>query len=136
MIDLVHTKSWIQVCEVNKANELQFTQEYLEIAGCLGWGARKLAALLVTGWGSGYEKLLDYFGPDEVEEDWYTGIDGEPMDVCETIPNELEEKGVPFEGLGSEWHRDLYRAKLATLRLPKYLLEKYVSCAQELLKRK
>lgn len=125
MIDLKDTENWIQVCEA-EGNDLQFTKEYLEITKKLGWGARKLAAHLAMGWDPAFETLLDYFGPEDAEEDWYSGIDGEPMDVCEKIPEKLEFDAVPSIYLTKEWHRDLYRAKLATLKIPKKLLEEYV----------
>ena len=78
--------------------------------------------------------MLDYFGPDDAEEDWYTGIDGEPMDVGELLPDLWECKNIPFENLDSEWHRDIMRAKLITLKLPKKLLEDYVKAAKKAVK--
>lgn len=135
MIDLEKTENWIQVCTVEQSNELQFTREYLALTECLGWDARKFAAQLVAGWEPGNERLLDYFGPDDVEEDWYTGIDGEPMDVCEVIPDKLAEQEIPAVGLDADWHRDLYRAKLASLRIPKKLIEQYVTAVQKKRKR-
>lgn len=130
MIDLSKTDKWIQVCAV-EGNELYFTPEYLSITSCLGWGARKLAAHLAAGWDKDMEGMLDYFGPEDVEDDWYTGIDGDTMDVCEVIPNKLEEDQIVSENLDAEWHRDLFRAKLASLKIPQKLLNKYVSAIQK-----
>jgi len=129
MIDL-NTDNWIQICCV-KENEICFTQEYLEITKCLGWGARKFAAHLIAHWEPKYQNVLDYFGPEEAEEDWYSGIDGEPMDVGDIIPDLLEVHGLPFEGLDGEWHRDIMRAKLASIKLPKKLIEQYVETAKK-----
>ncbi len=130
MIDLSRTDTWVQICEV-EGNDLKFTQEYLKITGCLGWGARKLASHLALGWDKEYENLLDYFGPEDAEEDLYSGIDGQAMDVCEITPEKLENKDIPLKGLDKEWHRDLYRAKLMTLKIPKKLLEQYVQVVNQ-----
>jgi hypothetical protein len=129
MIDL-DTKDWIQICHVVE-NEICFTQEYLNIIKCLGWGARKFAAHLITHWEPKYQNVLDYFGPEEAEEDWYSGIDGEPMDVSELIADLWEVHGLPIEGLDGEWHRDMMRAKLISLKLPRKLIEQYVEIVQK-----
>ena len=127
MIDL-NTKDWVQICHVVE-NEICFTNEYLSITKCLGWGARKFAAHLITHWEPKFQNALDYFGPEEADEDWYSGIDGESMDVGELIPDLWEVHGLPIEGLDGEWHRDIMRAKLVSLKLPKKLIEQYVEIA-------
>ena len=130
MIDLERTDQWVQVCE-NEGNELKFTKEYLSVTEKLGGGARQLASYLVSNWDSSFKGLLDYFGPDDIEDDWYTGIDGETMDVCEIIPQTLAVEGKPSNHLDEEWHRDLYRAKLASIKVPKKLLEEYVKAIRK-----
>ena len=117
---------WITLCCV-KENEICFTPEYLNLTKSLGWGARKFAAHLITHWERNFENTLDYFGPEEVEKDWYSGIDGEPMDVGELLADTLETRGIPYEGLDSEWHRDVMRAKLLTIKLPFRLITEYVN---------
>lgn len=134
MIDL-NIDEWIQICCVRE-NEICFTQEYLDLTRCLGWGARKFAAHLITHWEPKFQNVLDYFGPEEVEEDWYSGIDGEAMDVGEIIPDLLETYKIPFEGLDCEWHRDIMRSKLLSIKLPKKLIEKYVDIAKNNIGRK
>jgi hypothetical protein len=129
MIDL-DTDDWVQICCI-KENEICFTQEYLNLTRSLGWGARKFAAHLITHWEIKFQNMLDYFGPDEAEEDWYSGIDGESMDVGELLPDLWECHGIPFDGLDSEWYRDIMRAKLLTLKLPKKLIEQYVDIAKK-----
>ena len=133
MIDLT-PDNWIQICCVEN-NEICFTKEYLNIIKHLGWGARKFAAQLITHWDPQFQGVLDYFGPEEVEEDWYSGIDGEPMDVGELIPDLFEARGIPVEGLNSEWHRDIMRAKLISLKLPKKLIEEYVKTIEKQVKK-
>lgn len=130
MIDLAGVKDWVQICEVCDG-EIRFTKEYLVLTECLGNGARKFAAHLATNWDKVFENTLDYFGPDDAETDWYTGVNGDAMDVNEDIPEYCEVQGKPFADLDKEWHRDLFRARLVTLRLPKRLIEEYVKLAQK-----
>lgn len=132
MIDL-DTSEWVQICCV-KDNEICFTTSYLELTKCLGWGARKFTAQLITHWEPKFQHMLDYFGPDDIDEDWYTGVDGEGMDVAELLPDLWETQDMPFPGLDSEWHRDILRAKLVSLKLPKKLIETYVAAAQKITK--
>lgn len=131
MIDLDRTDEWVQLCELNEKNELCFTKEYLKLTSHLGWDARKFVAHLVVGWEPKYQTALDYFGPDDADEDWYSGIDGEGMDVGEIIPDTLEVEGVPYKGLESDWYRDIMRAQLITIKLPTSLIEKYVEVVKK-----
>jgi len=127
MLDL-DTKDWVQICCVEN-DELCFTKEYLSLTSSLGWGARKFAAHLITHWTKNFENTLDYFGPTDSEEDLYSGIDGEPMGISELIGDQFENNSILFDGLDSEWYRDIITAKLITLRLPKKLIEQYVKVA-------
>lgn len=129
MIDL-DTNDWVQICCVVDS-EICFTPSYLNLTKSLGWGARKFAAQLITHWEPRFQHLLDYFGPEDAEEDWYSGIDGEPMDVGELLPELWECENIPVKGLDSEWHRDMLRAKLLSIKLPKKLIEKYVEAAKK-----
>jgi len=135
MINLNMNEEWVQICRVEE-NEICFTKEYLEIIGHLGWEARKFGAQLITHWEPRFQHMLDYFGPDDVEEDWYTGVDGEGMDVGELLPDLWETHDIPFPGLDGEWHRDILRAKLISIKLPKKLIEDYVKAAQKYLRNK
>jgi len=51
------------------------------------------------------------------------------------LPELWECHGIPFEGLDSEWYRDIMRAKLMSLKLPKKLIEQYVEIAKKQQKR-
>lgn len=123
MIDM-NTDDWVQICAV-KNNEICFTAQYLHLTEGLPGGARKFAAHLITYWDKDLGRVLDYFGPAEAEKDWYSGIDGEPMDVGELYAETSECRGLAVAGLNSEWYRDLMRAKLITLKLPRKLIEDY-----------
>ena len=95
------TENWIQICYI-KENEICFTSEYLDLTKSLGWGARKLASHLISHWDKKYENILDYFGPEEVEEDWYSGIDGDSMDIGELLADQCEYNDITFKDLDSE----------------------------------
>jgi hypothetical protein len=123
-------EEWVQICEFDEQNEICFTKEYLELIGELGWGARKFAAHLITHWDLEFQNMLDYFGPDDDEEDKYSGIDGEPMDIREDTTDLWEYYGKPYDGLEGEWYRDILRAKLITIKLPKKLITEYVKVAK------
>ena len=135
MIDFDQS-DWVSLCYIDDKNEICFTKEYLDIIGHLGWEARKFAANLIGEWNSESQTILDYFGPDDVEEDWYTGIDGEAMDVGELVPDTWEVRGIPFNGIEAEWHRDVLRSKLASIKLPKKLIVEYVNLIENKQKRK
>lgn len=124
-------EEWVSICKQDDDGEICFTDEYLELTGELGWGARKFAAHLITHWDLEFQTILDYFGPDELEEDLYSGIDGEPMDVREDVTDLWEYYGKPYDGLEGEWYRDVLRSKLITLKLPKRLITEYVKIAQK-----
>lgn len=124
-------EEWVSICKLDDDGEICFTDEYLEATSDLGWGARKFAAHLITHWSLEFQSILDYFGPDDAEEDLYSGIDGEPMDVKEDITDLWEYYGIPYDGLEGEWYRDILRAKLITIKLPKRLIKEYVKVAEK-----
>jgi len=123
-------EEWVNLCKFDSENEICFTDEYLALTKELGWGARKFAAHLITHWDLDHQHLLDYFGPEDDEEDKYSGIDGEPMDVKEDVTDLWEYYGVPYDGLEGEWYRDILRSKLVTMKLPKRLITEYVKIAK------
>jgi hypothetical protein len=134
MIDYDEMDKWIQVCEI-KENELCFTPVFLEKTKTLGGKRREFVSFLVGGWERSFNSLLDYFGDPELEKDEYDGIDGHGMDINEMIPETLECKGQPLNGLTADWFRDVMRAKLASLRLPEKLIQEYIKLWQEKIKR-
>lgn len=124
-------EEWVTICKTDADGEICFTPEYLELTSELGGGARQFAAHLITHWDTEFQSMLDYFGSDEEDDDQYTGIDGEPMDVREDITDLWEYYGKPFDGLDGEWYRDVLRAKLLTIKLPKRLITEYVKVAKK-----
>jgi hypothetical protein len=124
-------EKWVSICEFDEDNEIRFTKEYLDLSSELGWGARKFAAHLITHWDLDFQTILDYFGPADAEEDKYSGIDGEPMDVKEDVTDLWEYYGKPYDGLDGEWYRDVLRSKLITLKLPERIIKEYVKIAKK-----
>ena len=124
-------EEWVSICELDENQEICFTKEYLDITSDLGWGARKFAAHLITHWTLEFQTLLDYFGPEDADEDMYSGIDGEPMDVKEDVTDLWEYYGIPYDGLDGEWYRDVLRAKLLTIKLPVRLIKEYIKVAKK-----
>jgi len=124
-------EKWVKLCELDEDQEIIFTKEYLELTNELGWGARKFAAHLITHWTNEFQTMLDFLGPDDEEEDKYSGINGEPMDVREDITDLWEYYSIPYDGLEAEWYRDILRAKLLTIQLPERLIKEYVRAAKK-----
>jgi hypothetical protein len=123
-------EQYIQLCEFDDTGEIKFTREFLAATKDFP-GIRKLTAHLISHWDPEYTTMLDYFGPDDSESDKYTGIDGDPMDVREDITDLWSYKGIPFDGLDSEWYRDVMRAKLISIKLPERLIKEYVKAANK-----
>jgi hypothetical protein len=124
-------EDWVNICKFDDNGEICFTEEYLDLTSDLGPGSRRFAAHLITHWNDDFQNILDYFGPDEDEEDRYSGIDGEPMDVREDITDLWEYYGKPYDGLEGEWYRDVLRSKLITIKLPKRVIKEYVKIAKK-----
>lgn len=124
-------EDWVSICEFDKDGEIVFTQDYLKLFKGLNGEARRFAAQLITQWTNDFISILDYFGPEDQEEDKYSGVDGEPMDVREDTTDLWEYYGKPYEGLSGEWHRDVLRSKLINLKLPARIIKEYVKLAKK-----
>lgn len=116
---------FISIAEFDDDGNIRFTQEFLDITKSFP-GTRKFAAQLITHWGPEFFTMLDYFGPDNEEQDKFSGIDGEPMDCREDIPDLWEYKELAFDGLDAEWYRDIMRSKLVSLKIPEKLIKEYI----------
>lgn len=128
---IVSDEEWVSFCKLDDENEICFTDEYLEIMSDIGGNARSFVSQLISDWGDENKTLLDYFGNPDLEEDEYDGIDGNPMDIREDKMDLLEYYGKPIDGLEAEWFRDVLRAKLLTMKLPKRVLAEYVKVAKK-----
>jgi len=128
---IASNEEWISICKLDTENEICFTEEYLEIMKEIGGqDARKFASQLVTDWGDENKTLLDWFGDPDKDEDEYSGIDGEPMNVREDKMDLLEYYSKPYD-MEAEWFGDIYRSKLLTIKLPKRILVEYAKVAKK-----
>lgn len=124
---MIHPEEeWVQVCNLTEDLDMCLTQEFVDLTSDLGSHRREFVAHLITHWAPEFSRMLDYFGPDDAEEDVYSGIDGQPMDVREDVPYTWELKEMPIPGLTCEWYRDIMRSKLVSIRLPVKLIKQYV----------
>lgn len=132
MIAMIRSdEEWVSLCRVDDNGAICFTDEYLALTNTVSGCPRKLASHLIAHWTPEFGTLLDYFGPPDEEEDRFSGIDGEPMDVKEDVTDLWEYYDIPFKGLDGEFYRDILRAKLISMKLPKRLINKYVATAKK-----
>lgn len=123
---MIHPEEeWVSLCNLTEDLEICFTQKFIDLTSNLGSHRREFVAQLITHWDPELSRMLNYFGPDDAEEDLYSGVDGQPMDVREDIPYLWELKGMPIQGLTCEWYRDIMRSKLVSMRLPVKLIQQY-----------
>ena len=128
---LYKDEEYVQLCELGEDSEIRFTKAWLEATKELGAATRTFAAHLITHWSPEFGRMLDYFGPDDAEEDIFTGVNGDPMDVREDVPYTWEYTDLPFSGLTCEWYRDIMRCKLVSLKVPTRLVKQYIKAYKE-----
>ena len=132
-------EDWVRIAELDEQDHIRFTPEFQALMGDLGWGAKALVGHLLGLWYDPFEHLLDYTsGEATCSEDQpgqfdRNGLD-EPQDVVEYWAVEWSKHGNGHEpshragtglGLSVAWYRDILRAKLVSLRLPRRLLLEY-----------
>ena len=129
-------EAWVQIAELDAHDQIRFTREFQDRMGELGWEAKAFVDHLLGLWYDPFEHMLDYSSGDaSVTLDQPGEFDcnalDEPQDVVEywatrwsVYPNAhspSHEAGTGLE-LDAAWYRDILRAKLVSLRLPKRLL--------------
>jgi hypothetical protein len=132
-------EQWVRIAELDANDQIHFTAKFQALMGELGWEAKALVGHLLGLWYDPFEHLLDYssgeahYTSDQPGEYDRNGLD-QPQDVVEYWAVHWSEHGnahqPPHEagtllGLGVEWYRDVLRAKLVSLCLPKRLLVAY-----------
>jgi hypothetical protein len=138
-------EEWIQIAELDAHDRIIFTPAYRALMEDLGWEAKAFVGHVLALWYDPFEHLLDYTSGEATSSADQPGqFDcndlAEPQDVVEywavlwnQHPNSHEpphEAGTGLD-LGVEWYRDLLRAKLVSLRIPKRLLLAYKAKAQQ-----
>ncbi len=135
-----HDDEWIQIATLDDHDHIHFTPEYRDIMSELGWHAKAFAGHLLGLWYDPFEHLLDYtsgdarFTPDQPPGDFSNNWLEKPQEVVEywavewsqhdSMHEPTHESGAGL-GLDIEWYRDVLRAKLVSIRLPRRLLLTY-----------
>jgi hypothetical protein len=136
---IYHDEPWVQIAYLNEHNQIYFTEEFREIMGELGWEAKAFTGHLLGLWYDPFEHMLDYssgearFTADQPGQFERGGLE-EPQEVVEywaimwshhdNLHQPTHEAGASLD-LDVEWYRDVLRAKLVSLRLPRRLLVAY-----------
>ncbi len=131
---------WIQIAELDEHDHIYFTAAFQELMGELGWEAKAFVGHLLGLWYDPFEHMLDYTsGEARYSEDQPPGqFDrnelSEPQEVVEywaetwsktsDAHQPAHEAGIGL-ALDVTWYRDVLRAKLVSLRLPKRLVLAY-----------
>ncbi|MBI3815543.1 MAG: hypothetical protein HY279_13890 [Nitrospinae bacterium] len=107
----------IKIATTNHRGRTVFTYEYGYYLERYSWGAKAFIAHCISRWDDEFEHVLDYWeeghNPIEIEVVKYWG----PR-FAERFKNE-------FPQCDANWCRDVFRAKLRSLVLPKKLIEEY-----------
>lgn len=132
-------EEWIQIAALDEQDSIRFTREFRALMGDLGWEAKALVGHLIGLWYDPFEHMLDYTSgeatcsADQPGQFDRNGLE-EPQDVVEYWAVDWSKHGNGHEpshragsglGLSVDWHRDVLRAKLVSLRLPCRLLLEY-----------
>jgi len=132
-------EEWVQVAELDETDQIWFTAQFRAIMGKLGWQAKAFVGHLLGLWYDPFEHMLDYTSGEAIFSEDQPGVfdrndlDG-PQDVVEFWAKIWSENDKfykpPHEagtglGLDVSWYRDILRAKLVSLRIPKRVLVAY-----------
>ena len=132
-------EEWVRIAELDEQDRIFFTPQFREIMGQLGWEAKAFVGHLLGLWYDPFEHMLDYTNgeatqtkdqpgsfdrndldrPQEVVEYWT--LQWSRNEPCHEPPHEA---GLGM-GIDASWYRDVLRAKLVSLRIPKRLLIEY-----------
>jgi hypothetical protein len=132
-------EEWVQIAELDEDDQIRFTPAFRELMKDLGWEAKAFVGHLLSLWYDPFEHMLDYTsGEARHSEDQPGQFDrnvlDEPQEVVEYWAEQWSKNGQnhqpPHEaGTGLEldtaWYRDILRAKLVSMRIPKRLLLTY-----------
>jgi hypothetical protein len=136
---ITQNDDWVQIATLDEADQIRFTPEFQGLMDELGWEAKAFVGHLLGLWYDPFEHMLDYssgeaqFSADQPGHFDRNALD-EPQEVVEYWAKTWSESdkahdpphqagtGLP---LGVEWYRDVLRAKLVTIKLPRRLLLEY-----------
>lgn len=108
---------YIQIARTNYRGRTVFTYEYEYYEKKYSWEAKAFIAHCISQWGDQYEHLLDYW------EEGHNPVELEVVDYWG--PTFVERSGEEFPQCDANWYRDVLRAKVRSLSLPKKVIEEY-----------
>jgi hypothetical protein len=132
-------EEWVQIAELDEQDQIRFTEEFQSLMDDLNWDAKAFVGHLLGLWYDPFEHMLDYCSgqatctKDQPGQFSCNGLD-QPQDVVEYWAVDWSKNGKEHKpphqagtglGLSVDWYRDVLRAKLVSLRLPRRLLEEY-----------
>jgi hypothetical protein len=133
------SEAWVQIADLDEYDHTYFTPAFRELMGELGWEAKAFVGHLLGLWYDPFEHMLDYtsgearHSEDQPGQFDRNGLD-EPQEVVEYWAEQWSkndknhqlshEAGTGLE-LDTAWYRDILRAKLVSMRIPKRLLLAY-----------
>ncbi|MDQ3009402.1 MAG: hypothetical protein M3X11_01660 [Acidobacteriota bacterium] len=134
-------EEWVQIAYLDSEDHIRFTEEYIALMGDQGWEAKAFISHLIGLWYDPFEHLLDHgSGEATITKDQPGIFDrnalDEPQDVVEYWALDWSRNGKNHSpsqeagtglGLSADWYRDVLRAKVVSLQLPKRLLLEYKS---------
>jgi len=132
-------EEWVQIAELDGDDQIRFTPAFRELMKNLEWEAKAFVGHLLGLWYDPFEHILDYttgearHSEDQPGQFDRNGLD-EPQEVVEYwaerwSKNDQNHQPSHEAGTGLEldiaWYRDILRAKLVSMRIPKRLLLAY-----------
>ncbi|MBI4229441.1 MAG: hypothetical protein HY608_01255 [Planctomycetes bacterium] len=106
-------EEWIQIAELNDANEIRFTPAFRDLMGDLDWEAKAFVGHLLGIWYDPFEHMLDYsseeskvtedqpgsFGQNSLEEAQDVVEYWAPRDTCPGTRSHRQERSAPRNGI-------------------------------------
>jgi hypothetical protein len=132
-------EEWVQIAELDEDDQIHFTAAFRGLMNDLDWEAKAFVGHLLGLWYDPFEHMLDYtsgearHSEDQPGQFDRNGLD-EPQEVVEYwaerwSKNDQNHQPPHEAGTGLEldiaWYRDILRAKLVSMRIPKRLLLAY-----------
>jgi hypothetical protein len=132
-------EGWVQIAELDEDDQIHFTAAFRKLMNDLDWEAKAFVGHLLGLWYDPFEHMLDYtssearHSEDQPGQFNRNGLD-EPQEVVEYWAEQWSkndqnhqpphEAGTGLE-LDTAWYRDILRAKLVSMHIPKRLLLAY-----------
>ncbi len=112
-----HLSDHIQIATTNYRGRTVFTYEYEYYEKKYSWEAKAFIAHCISQWDDRFEHVLDY---------WEKGCNPIELEVVDYWgPAFVKRFGKEFPQCDADWYRNVFRAKLRSLVLPKNLIVEF-----------